>query len=113
MAGTINGIGTKHIGRANYKIDDDNQEEEFDTTLWLVFFFLPVIPLKSYRIKQKQWFMRKGVNYNGYSVVQGHSFYVVRDHSLNLRQIIKIYFVVYGGIILFFIFLKFLLDLVK
>jgi predicted ferric reductase len=113
MARTINGIGTKHFGKANYEVDDENQDEEFDTTLWVVFLLLPVIPLKSYRIRQKQWFMEKNLNYTGYSIGLEHSISIVKDYSLNLRQVFKTYFAVYGGIIVFFICLHFLSDLVK
>ena len=52
MPGTIWGIGTKHYGKAGYSVDEDKGLEEFDATLWFCIFWLPIIPIKSYRIQQ-------------------------------------------------------------
>ncbi len=48
------GIGRKFFGRSNYNLDALSGLEEFDTTLWFVFLFLPVIPLGTYRIRHKR-----------------------------------------------------------
>lgn len=41
---TFNGIGTTHYGRAK------RIAETYVTTRWLVFLYLPILPLESYRI---------------------------------------------------------------
>jgi hypothetical protein len=45
--GTINGIGTKLYGRRNY----DSQTATYIATLYITFFYVPVIPIASYRVK--------------------------------------------------------------
>ena len=48
----LHGIGTKFYGRANHTHDPRRRVQEYDTTLWFVLLFFPVIPLGTYRIKQ-------------------------------------------------------------
>jgi len=47
----------KLIGRKNYSHDPKFRIEEFDTTLWLAFVLIPIIPLASYRIRRiyRRW----------------------------------------------------------
>jgi hypothetical protein len=45
MAFTFRGIGTMHYGKREFRADGS-----FVTTLWFVFLYLPVIPLKSLRL---------------------------------------------------------------
>src|SRR5262249_41415953 len=47
------GIGRKFFGRKNVSIVEVEQMEEYDTTLWFVLFWLPAIPIASYRIRRK------------------------------------------------------------
>ena len=47
------GIGRKFYGRSNYSHDSQCEIEEFDTTFWFVFLFVPVIPLRSCRIRRR------------------------------------------------------------
>lgn len=47
------GIGRKFYGRSNYTHDSQYEIEEFDTTFWFVFLFVPVIPLRSCRIRRR------------------------------------------------------------
>jgi hypothetical protein len=52
------GIGKKLFGKTNHSHDPDSDFEEFDTTLWVVIFWLPVIPLSGYRVRRdvrRQW----------------------------------------------------------
>lgn len=52
------GIGRKLFGKTNHSYDPGSEFEEFDTTLWFVIFWLPVIPLSSYRVRRdvrRQW----------------------------------------------------------
>ncbi|MBI3136919.1 MAG: hypothetical protein HYZ14_19745 [Bacteroidetes bacterium] len=51
---TLNGIGTKFHGFRNCQPDGTA-----DVTLWLVFLYFPIIPLRSYRIKRKATTMRE------------------------------------------------------
>jgi hypothetical protein len=94
MPGTINGIGTRNIGRANYFITE-NDLEEFDTTLWFTLLFIPIFPIKSYRIRQEQWFQRKkNLSWNGFFISQNHAFAIIGKRSLNWLQILKTYSVI-------------------
>jgi hypothetical protein len=47
------GIGRKFYGRTDYRHDSQREIEEFDTTFWFVFLFIPVIPLRSCRIRRR------------------------------------------------------------
>ena len=47
------GIGRKFYGRSDYSHDSQREIEEFDTTFWFVFLFVPVIPLRSCRIRRR------------------------------------------------------------
>jgi len=50
-------IEKKLIGRKNYHHDPKFRIEEFDTTLWLTFLLIPIIPFASYRIRRiyRRW----------------------------------------------------------
>ena len=105
MPSAINGTGTKHFGKSNYVEDKENELEELDTTLWFALFWLPIIPLKSYRIKQQVWYVRNDENLPKVDTQSGgyswdHTFTVVKNQSLNWLQIIKTYLIVYGSIVL-------------
>ena len=113
MPSTINAIGTKHVGKANCVTDEGNQEEDFDTTLWFVFLLLPIFPIKSYRIRQKQWFLRKELSSDGVSLTHRHAFHIIKKYSLNWKQILKTYILVYGGIVIFVALITHLIKLVE
>lgn len=110
MAGTINGFGTKHFGKANHIENPDNKWEEFDTTLWFVLFWLPMIPLRSYRIRQKHWIFQEedvnmGTENGGFGISQKIPYKIIDKYKLNWKQIFKTYLIVYGLIIIFFFIL--------
>jgi hypothetical protein len=46
MAGTFNGIGTKFYGQRDFRAD-----ATYITTEWFVFCFIPLIPLRSLRVR--------------------------------------------------------------
>jgi hypothetical protein len=46
------GIGKKLFGMTNRSRAPDSDFEEFETTLWVVIFWLPVIPLSGYRVRR-------------------------------------------------------------
>ena len=111
MPWTVNGIGTMHIGRANCVLDDANKDEEFDTTLWFVFFLVPIIPLKSYRIRQKQGSLGKEATVKDGLPGHAYTFYIIKKYSLNWKQIIKIYLLIYGSLTVSFTVAIFLIRL--
>jgi hypothetical protein len=65
------GMGRRIFGKSNYSHDPGSDFEEFNTTLWFLIFWLPVIPLASYTVKReihhgwgrfvprKMWIVRK------------------------------------------------------
>jgi hypothetical protein len=114
MPSRINGTGTTHFGKSNYVEDKENEMEEFDTTLWFSLFWLPVIPLKSYRIRQQIWYVRSSENVpkiGSKDMPMGlsfsNSFTIVAQYKLNWAQIIKTYLLAYGIILILFIVLIF------
>lgn len=46
------GIGKKFLGKLDYSLDTQSQFEEFETTLWFVMFWFPLIPISGCRIKR-------------------------------------------------------------
>ena len=50
---TFKGIGRIFYGKANRTINETFAFEEFDTTLWWIVFWIPVIPRGSFRIRRK------------------------------------------------------------
>ncbi|MFQ5696222.1 MAG: hypothetical protein ACE5HB_09555 [Terriglobia bacterium] len=48
----VNGFGRMFYGKANYVRDERLVWEEYDTTMWLVFLWFPLIPMASYRIQR-------------------------------------------------------------
>jgi hypothetical protein len=47
------GIGKKLFGKRARMIDPKGILEEFDTTLWVVIFWVPLIPVTTYRIRRR------------------------------------------------------------
>ncbi|RKX91890.1 MAG: hypothetical protein DRP84_10905 [Spirochaetes bacterium] len=101
--GTINGCGTKFFGKANYIENLEEKWEEFDTTLWFTLFWLPIVPLKSYRIRQKHWiFQEEDANIgfkDGFFGISQKIFYqIIKKYKLNWRQVMHTYLTFYGTI---------------
>jgi hypothetical protein len=74
------GIGTKFYGKSNYSHDVRCRIEEFDTTLWFVVIFFPLIPIASYRIRRSfrsRW-----------NILASDSFHVLRRLPRNWEQIL-------------------------
>lgn len=83
----INGIGTTLYGESNFNPID----KSYIVTKWIVFFYLPIIPLASYRVIKEdttQGFLGPKTMYN------------MKDVPLNKGQIIKAYLTTYGLLIL-------------
>ncbi len=66
----INGIGTTLIGRRDFRCDGTHL-----TTAWFTFFYLPICPIRSFRIRS----------------FGNNSFNIVEKRPLNLRQVMATY----------------------
>jgi len=51
---SFHGIGRIFYGNAHRTFNETFAFEEFDTTLWWIFFWIPLIPQGSFRIRRKQ-----------------------------------------------------------
>ncbi len=98
MTGMTNGIGTTHIGKANYMGNDEVEEEEFDTTLWFCLFLIPLIPLRSYRIRQKYWYHRKDLHFDEGGLGTKNYYHILRKQGLNWVQIFMTYLITFAGL---------------
>jgi hypothetical protein len=68
MASSINGCGTKYHGKAEPK-----QDGSYIATLWIVFIFIPLIPLGSQRLwpvaqTERGFFSRGGMSFKAQKV---------------------------------------------
>ena len=81
MPYSLNGCGTRYYGSR-----DKSPDGSYVTTMWVTFVFVPVIPLRSYRVRPTG----KGSNY----VVYSNQSYLTRRVPLCWRQIGNVYFVV-------------------
>ena len=105
---TLNGFGTRNIGVYNYRSleDEESKKEEFDTTLWFCMFWLPMIPLKSYRIR-KRYDFGEGMSFNDVTAEGGitfskDEFAIIKQYDcIKWLQVIKTYLFIYGIIILY------------
>ncbi len=77
---TLNGIGTKFNGFQN-----SSAEGISEVTLWITFFYFPIIPLKAYTIKRHATDMRE------------FRYDVLEKKSLQLKSVLITYF--YGWIV--------------
>jgi len=73
MPYSVNGIGTKYYGHA-----DRQPDNSYIATLWIVLLFIPLIPLRSYRLKEVSSSGHR-TQYQGYRV------------PLNFWQVARIY----------------------
>ena len=53
VSNLFRGANKEFYGKGTYTHDVRNRVEEFDTTLWFVVFYFPLIPLGSYRIRRR------------------------------------------------------------
>jgi hypothetical protein len=52
--GVTRGIGKQRYGRANYSLNTRTRMERFTTTIFVVLFWLPLIPTGTYRVQRKK-----------------------------------------------------------
>jgi uncharacterized membrane protein len=86
---TLNGIGTTLIGKKDKDIDGS-----YITTKWFTFFFLPIIPLNSYRVIKTE---------ESNAIFLVNSKFRMVKITLQWEQIIKTYVIRWGGLILFIV----------
>ncbi len=79
------GLGRAFYGRSNYTRNEDGRYEEWDTTLWLIFLWLPIFPEGSFRIKRE--FMKSSF-FNPWQI-QEYKFLILKRLPLNWTQIKK------------------------
>jgi len=92
MPKTLNGIGTRFYGKQDFESDGS-----YVTTKFFVMFLFPILPLQSYRVLQKE---ERSFNWLLMTESQEYS---IKKVPLNIKQIVKVYFI--GFLIIFSIFL--------
>jgi len=86
------GIGTDFYGKRNY----NPRDKSYITTKWWVFFLLPILPLKSYRvIKGYESEKFYGIAFSG---IQQYKILEEIPLKKNQRQILFTYLSTYGGL---------------
>lgn len=75
MPSSFNGIGTKYYGRA-----DPSDSGSYTATEWIVVFWIPIFPLRSWRVGSH----RKGRD----SLLFSNEKFYVKHVPLNLRQVV-------------------------
>ena len=88
---TINGIGTKLCGEK--KIASDGS---YQATKWFVIFFMPIIPLKTFRVLEIP-------KYNLLGEDDQLKEYKMLPIKLDIIQIIKTFLSYWGGLLAFFL----------
>ena len=88
---TINGIGTKLCGEK--KIASDSS---YQATKWFVIFFMPIIPLKTFRVLEIP-------KYNLLGEDDQSKEYKMLPIKLDIIQIIKTFLSYWGGLLAFFL----------
>lgn len=88
---TINGIGTKLCGEK--KIASDGS---YQATKWFVIFFMPIIPLKTFRVLEIP-------KYNLLGEDDQSKEYKMLPIKLDIIQIIKTFLSYWGGLLAFFL----------
>lgn len=80
LAQTLNGFGTKIYGKRDFEPDGS-----FLTTKWVVFFWIPLVPLKSLRVRY--------VGLGGTSILPGWSrqYLVHAEYRPHTRQVVAVY----------------------
>ncbi|HEY2480806.1 MAG TPA: hypothetical protein VGI30_01250 [Caulobacteraceae bacterium] len=72
---SFNGIGTRYYGHA-----EESDSGSYTATEWIIFLWLPIAPLRSWRVSQR----RKGMDTFLYSNAK----YMVKPQPLNRRQVL-------------------------
>jgi hypothetical protein len=51
-------IGRERFGKANYQFDPETRMETFTTTAFFVVFYLPLVPIATYRVRKKKGWLQ-------------------------------------------------------
>lgn len=87
---SLNGIGITLYGKR-----DIGPDGSYIATKWFIFLLLPIFPISSYRVlpdTPKMHFLTQRTNYKRFEKV-----------PFNKRQVINIYLLIYGFIIIIFV----------
>ena len=79
LAQTFNGFGTQLYGKRSFEPDGS-----FVTTVWVVLFWIPLIPLKSIRVKYVE---ESTVLFGGWS----QSYLKINESRPDIRQVVNVY----------------------
>ena len=96
---TLNGVGTKLCGKKN--IANDNS---YQATKWFVVFYMPIIPLKTYRVLEMPTFNLGNVENNNLKE------YKMLPIKLDITQIIKTLVSYWGGLFVIILVLFLLVE---
>jgi hypothetical protein len=102
MPGSLNGIGTTYYGRR-----EEQDDGSYITTEWVIFAFVPILPLRSFRVRPVPLEPREE-----YRSRRGHDlarFAVVRV-PLAWRQVFHVYVVGVAGVMAFFYVCEWLMQ---
>lgn len=83
----ILGIGRRQFGEGHYQFDSSSGIEEFTTTIFVVFFWLPLIPTGTYRVSRIKGFRPPTIR-------------VIQKLVLDWKQVMKIWLVMLGILLL-------------
>ena len=99
MAFTFNGIGTTYYGKTDWR------GNSYVTTEWFVFFFVPIVPLESMRVRE-----RGGGSIGFYS---RRHFEIVEHLPLQRKQVAVTFLIGWGALALFIAAIFILLPLIE
>ncbi len=89
------GVGRKPFGKADYVYNADTGTEQFSTTIFIVLFWLPLIPSGTFRVERKRaWF--------------SNDMTVLERLPLDWEQVLKVWIVAAGSLFIFIWICRFL-----
>lgn len=89
------GIGRKRFCKGDYRIDPSTGIEEFTTTVFILIFWMPLIPTGTYRVSRN----KKSL----FNQIRG-----IEKLALNWEQVMQVWLVMMLGILFLVLLLKFL-----
>lgn len=84
--GTFNGIGTMYYGKADY----DEQDRSYTATKWFVFWYIPLIPIRSYRLREVS-IKYEGIPFVLWSAKQQYQIFNEMSLMRNWKQVVRVY----------------------
>ncbi len=94
---SLNGIGTTIYGKSAVSPQDGS----YVATKWVVFLWLPIIPIGTYRVRREE--ISPNIFPVGYTAT-----YTTQRIDLNWRQVVSTYLLVWGSIACLFVALVYL-----